>query len=147
MVSSETLSKHNSSVESIRNNDVPVKPAIFWLIFYWERIKSEEQDRDGETETGWAADWDRKMGQRRRIGTERLSRVAECRADGSWYGWSSGQASAVPCRPPGADQNSHPNTLHCFSEKAPWSYHPLPKTKTKICTSESSSRRLGRLQF
>lgn len=28
-------------------------------------------------------------------------RVAECRADGSWYGRGPGQASAVPRRPPG----------------------------------------------
>lgn len=30
----------------------------------------------------------------------RVYRVAECRADGSWYGRGPGQASAVPLRPP-----------------------------------------------
>lgn len=50
-------------------------------------------------------------------GIARVSRVAECRADGSWYGRSSGPASAVPRRPPGASLNSHPNTLHRFSQE------------------------------
>lgn len=48
-------------------------------------------------------------------GIERVSRVAECRADGFWYGRSSGPASAVPNRLPGA-QNSHPDTLHSFAQ-------------------------------
>lgn len=116
----------------------------------WRKLG--EADRGRETETDWAADWDRKMGAGRRI--ERVSRVAECRADGSWYGRSSGQASAVPSRPPVATQNSHPNTLHSFSQElhevithSPnhemsirLDFFPLLKCqKTQICNTLSPS--------
>lgn len=41
------------------------------------------------------------------MGTARSRRVAECRAEGSGCGESSGQASAAPLLPPGATHNVH----------------------------------------
>lgn len=93
---------------------------------YWGRSKGRGrswEDRDRLSSRLRQED----RAERQIEGVERVSRVAECRADGSWYGRSSGQASAVPCRPPGATLNSHPNILHCFSQQLHKVNTPHPK--------------------
>lgn len=107
--------------KTIRNKELSTKPTMFWLSFCWDVVVLQKMrgrgqrlgDRDRLSSRLRQKDGGRKTDR----GIERVSRVAECRADGSWYGRSSGQASAVPSRPPGATQNSHPNILLSFSRE------------------------------
>lgn len=123
MVSTGTLSKHNPSTSQSRS-EIKTYPSS-QQCFDSVREMVEVQKMWGAGQRRRDQDRLRSRlrlrhgGRKTDRGTERVSRVADCRADGSWYGGSSGQASSVPSRPPGATQNSHPNTLRCFA----WERH------------------------
>lgn len=93
-----------------------------WGFVWYCRFFFGERASGRETETDWTADWSRKTGAETQI--ESMSGVAKCRADGSWYGRGSGQASAVPSRPHGGGPRIH--TL-IPSLRVTGSYHPHPQ--------------------
>lgn len=106
MVSSEALSKHQPDRSLSEIKMYPSSQQGFdsdYVEILWDcrkTVRPRQTEEHTEIER-WGRKTDRRI--------ERVSRMADCRADRSWYGRSSRQASSVPSRPPWAAKYSHPN--------------------------------------